>query len=458
MEGDTPQGEEYNKEYIRVYQSLLKKDSLLKPESSLSLTELSAGEKKPRASVSHSGLLSPNTQAHVRHAVKVIQSNGAPVLTTPSRIQGEGIPQTVSLLGKHRKESSILGYRKKTTGSGRKRAPPSTNDPYYHRWKYLKKYVKQMVFMNAGLCDEVVRQEVKVARAREERSFLLRKLIHYQSMSEIQPIPGGSVLTSSMKSIGEETSLQGKSRPKKKSGHLGDKMGKQTKDMMEGMKVKPKKSKSSTSKHAVPPLPLDGLGRPIFPLQIGDLTVHSIGEIVPDRPGFHTSNSIFPVGYCSTRLYASLKALDKQCLYTCKISDGGNGPMFEIVPDDDPKVFKSRFLSECHSQLLRALNQSRGVKLLETIGKGPEFFGLTHPVVQNLVQSCPGAKKCQGYKWIKFEVNKGLTMDMMPQGSDDPSVSHEALKSRISSMQDQGQSNLRTLLTGALMDTAKLPT
>ncbi|WAR21361.1 TBRG1-like protein [Mya arenaria] len=251
MEGDTPQGEEYNKEYIRVYQSLLKKDSLLKPESSLSLTELSAGEKKPRASVSHSGLLSPNTQAHVRHAVK----------------------------------------------------------------------------MNAGLCDEVVRQEVKVARAREERSFLLRKLIHYQSMSEIQPIPGGSVLTSSMKSIGEETSLQGKSRPKKKSGHLGDKMGKQTKDMMEGMKVKPKKSKSSTSKHAVPPLPLDGLGRPIFPLQIGDLTVHSIGEIVPDRPGFHTSNSIFPVGYCSTRLYASLKALDKQCLYTCKISDGGNGPM-----------------------------------------------------------------------------------------------------------------------------------
>jgi len=53
-------------------------------------------------------------------------------------------------------------------------------------------------------------------------------------------------------------------------------------------------------------------------------------QIVPDRPGFHTSNSIFPVGYCSTRVYASLHSPEKQCLYTCKISDGGNGPMVRL--------------------------------------------------------------------------------------------------------------------------------
>jgi len=72
------------------------------------------------------------------------------------------------------------------------------------------------------------------------------------------------------------------------------------------------------------------------------------------------------------------------------------------------------------------------MKLVDPIGKGPEFFGLTHPVVQNLIQSCPGAKKCQGYKWIKFEVNKALTMDMMSQASDDPTISHLALKLRVS--------------------------
>jgi hypothetical protein len=74
------------------------------------------------------------------------------------------------------------------------------------------------------------------------------------------------------------------------------------------------------------------------------------------------------------------------------------------------------------------------MKLVETTGKGPDFFGLSHPVVQNLIQSCPGAKKCNGYKWVKFEVNKNLTMDSMPILSEDPTISHMALKLKISGM------------------------
>ena len=65
------------------------------------------------------------------------------------------------------------------------------------------------------------------------------------------------------------------------------------------------------------------------------------------------------------------------------------------------------------------------------MGKGPDFFGLSHPVVQNLIQSCPGAKKCDGYKWIKFEVNKDAVSDNLTTESEDPSVSFTALKSRI---------------------------
>jgi hypothetical protein len=37
---------------------------------------------------------------------------------------------------------------------------------------------------------------------------------------------------------------------------------------------------------------------------------------------------------------------------------------------------------------------------------GTDFFGLTHPTIQNLIQYCPGAKKCQGYRWQKFEISK----------------------------------------------------
>ena len=73
----------------------------------------------------------------------------------------------------------------------------------------------------------------------------------------------------------------------------------------------------------------------------------------------------------------------------------------------------------------------RGMNLVETMGKGPDFFGLSHPVVQNLIQSCPGAKKCEGYKWIKFEVNKEAGTETMTTESEDPTVSFTALKSRI---------------------------
>lgn len=63
---------------------------------------------------------------------------------------------------------------------------------------------------------------------------------------------------------------------------------------------------------------------------------------------------------------------------------------------------------------------------LELTGKGAEFFGLSHPVVQNLIQSCPGSRRCTGYRWVKFEINK--MADSLEMDSLDPSTSYNALK------------------------------
>ena len=52
--------------------------------------------------------------------------------------------------------------------------------------------------------------------------------------------------------------------------------------MVETIHTKPKKSKSQVIKRVVPPLQLDPMGRPIFPLVIGDLTLHSLGEVRVD--------------------------------------------------------------------------------------------------------------------------------------------------------------------------------
>lgn len=46
---------------------------------------------------------------------------------------------------------------------------------------------------------------------------------------------------------------------------------------------------------------------------------------------FHDECAIYPVGFCSTRVFASMKNPDQQCLYTCQIKDGGNGPKVAIL-------------------------------------------------------------------------------------------------------------------------------
>lgn len=73
----------------------------------------------------------------------------------------------------------------------------------------------------------------------------------------------------------------------------------------------------------------------------------------------------------------------------------------------------------------------RGYEIVPTRGSGPEFFGLSHPIVQNLIQSCPGARKCTDYKWIKFEVSKTENISSFPPIEyENPTISVEALHSQ----------------------------
>ena len=74
---------------------------------------------------------------------------------------------------------------------------------------------------------------------------------------------------------------------------------------------------------------------------------------------------------------------------------------FEIVSDtelDQPLVGSSP--DECHSRLLAAISPSLSSITL----KGADFFGISHPTIQNLIQSSPGTRKLTCYKPQKFEV------------------------------------------------------
>ena len=70
-----------------------------------------------------------------------------------------------------------------------------------------------------------------------------------------------------------------------------------------GSRAKPKRLKAHTvtsRSYSIPMVPRDKKGRPLLPLNVGIMTVISLGEVCM-REHFHTERYIFPVGYEVTR-------------------------------------------------------------------------------------------------------------------------------------------------------------
>ncbi|XP_077985586.1 transforming growth factor beta regulator 1-like isoform X2 [Glandiceps talaboti] len=362
------------------------------------------------------------------------------------------------------------------------------NERYRQKYKKLRKIVKSMIFENAAICDEVAKTQEKLTKTKEERKFLLKRLFQYQTLSDVASLSntaqhsgmstpqsamfGGLGEASSAHTLNTQGSSGGSggsgSKHKDRSGDKKDR-SKQKKDVKTEMssknKSRTKRKKPTDVKKLVTTIPLDPTGKPIFPIVLGGLTVHSLGDIQA-KAGFHDEDYIFPVGFCSTRVFASFNNPSQKCLYTCKILDNGIRPKFEIDPEDGPDhPIICSSATECHKRLLKAINLSLGRDLLATDqGSGPEFFGFSHPTIQNLIQSCPGARKCTEYKWKKFEPCKPTERDDMiaSMSENDNTISFDAfvktkniglererelyVQSQLAALEGSA-SSLRTLLT-----------
>ncbi|XP_031429526.1 transforming growth factor beta regulator 1 isoform X2 [Clupea harengus] len=325
---------------------------------------------------------------------------------------------------------------------------PRKNQIEKYRLKYLRlrKAARTMIFENAALCDEVAHLEEKFVRAKEERRFLLKTLLQYQSVSdsEFPSGPSGSTHTPAGfgssgggtsgapggHSVGPGASPAEEGAPKKPKKERKERGRENGREEVPRKMSKKRKVAESGVRRLVQPIPLDSTGRPVFPIVLGGLTVYSLGEIITDRVHFHDESAIYPVGFCSTRVFASMKCADQQCLYTCQIKDGGTGPQLEIVPEDDPQnaIVASSALA-CHTNLLKAITAIRGKPLAPIVPSGADFFGYSHPTIQNLIQSCPGARKCSNYRWVRFEVCRPGD-GQMPHtlSEDDASVNFEAFQ------------------------------
>ncbi|XP_066154254.1 transforming growth factor beta regulator 1 [Euwallacea fornicatus] len=265
---------------------------------------------------------------------------------------------------------------------------------YRQKLSVLKRMIVEYVHENAALVDELEEVQINIIIRKEERKFLLRKLCEYepQLCQEIQNVAKGTALAQST------TSDVKKSRKKSSESSVTERRSSTSKPR--------KPSVKSNKKKFIQPVLVDSVGRPLFPIDLGRLTIHSLGDVVIDLPEFHCEEAIFPIGYVSTRIYGSLRDPTVKCIYTCKISEENGNPLFAIASDDGTSEITGDTPDICHSLLLQQINDALSLNVVSTRPRGNEFFGLTHPTVLHLLQTYPGSRKCINYKWTRFEVSK----------------------------------------------------
>eukprot|EP00057_Strongylocentrotus_purpuratus_P033128 XP_790301.3 PREDICTED: transforming growth factor beta regulator 1 [Strongylocentrotus purpuratus] len=343
-------------------------------------------------------------------------------------------------------------------------AQAERNAKFKRKSQNLRRLIKAMVFENAALCDEVSRTEAKLPRARAERRFLLLRLLHYQSLTgkplldtDQQPTVKKEKETEKKetekmgrKEKTEKVARKEKDRERKKvkNRHKHKKNKKASKDAdkkLEAQNQLKKKKPSSSLKRHILPIPLNDAGQPIYPIVQGSLTVHSLGKVLSDKVTFHSDRFIYPAGFHSTRVYGNMNDPKEKCVYTCKIVNCEGEAIFEISDDRvPPTILSASSATKCHRKLLQAVNKAFGEDIVnESRDRSQEFFGFSHPTIQNLIQSLPGATQCMAYRWLRFEECKPEEREKIAHWYEsDPTVCFDALRSAFKKKMDEKQATV----------------
>lgn len=234
----------------------------------------------------------------------------------------------------------------------------TANYRYKRRYRSLQKLVRHFVFENASLCDEVVHLEERLLKTRAERSFLLKKLLQFQSISELANLVTQAQAASSTSNVDGVAARKVDAKKKFSANDAGDTRLKKVK------KVTRKKSKPQS----------DIPSKPVLPIELGELTVHQLGEVT-DKV------DVCPVGFRSTRLFTDVQQPQLVCSYTCSVVDDGSNRRFEITHEKEPdKPFTGSSADETYLKLLKAIEPA--TEITDANGLGSLFFGFTHPTIQ----------------------------------------------------------------------------
>ncbi|XP_065844288.1 transforming growth factor beta regulator 1-like isoform X2 [Oscarella lobularis] len=295
-------------------------------------------------------------------------------------------------------------------------------EKYAKKCQYIKKIMKSFFYENNSLADELRKTNHAIVRLKAERRFLLDKLLHYQTGRTVPLTNVGRKKPRFAASSGlDHIKRLKKEKERIRAKAMESLAEERTEAMWKLQQVRSLSSKSDESKGAkrkrlkpgmvrrkLQPVPLDSEGYPVMPINLGGLTIHSLGRIVADRPGFHSERYIWPVGFVSTRTFFSMYQPGAKCVYRCRILDGKNSPLFEMQAADSPdRPIIAASATACHTTVLKQVNKTRSREATNT-GSGPEFFGFSHPVVMNILQNDPLCEELEKFQRIEFNDPLGV--------------------------------------------------
>ncbi|XP_058814943.1 transforming growth factor beta regulator 1 [Topomyia yanbarensis] len=299
----------------------------------------------------------------------------------------------------------------------------AVNEKYRRKYRRLKRIMKNLIFENAALCDHVAQIQENILLVKEERRYLLKKLLEHENDMETQMGRPCSKLNELIAS-----SLPPKRQYKKRSNvdaNAGEDSSKKGTKQPRKPRANANAEKNATKK-SLQSISLNKTGHPTYPITIGGFTIFNLGEIASDRVAYNTEYTIYPIGYTVTRPYGHLKDPTKKCIYTCRVLDNGETPRFEIIPENDTALtIAGNSTDACHSTLLQCINASLDCRSIDGRPAGDWFFGLSHPTICSLIQSFPSSKKCANYRGIKKENFANMDKE------NDPSLNYEALQRHI---------------------------
>ncbi|TPX42355.1 hypothetical protein SeMB42_g05160 [Synchytrium endobioticum] len=159
-------------------------------------------------------------------------------------------------------------------------------------------------------------------------------------------------------------------------------------DANDGIKAKkPRATPVSGSGRNLKFTQFDDHGSIVFPFQSGAVTIERLGTIVYDRESFHNDRYIFPVGYMSSRKYASMTDPDKQTVYTSSVLDGGEGPTFQVVSQDAPdRVFTGNSATGVWTLVMKAVNVARNKEHTGSLSELPNAYLCKHYTMHDYSQ------------------------------------------------------------------------